>query len=465
MHGAAQLTRTATSALALVALVACQAEPDRAPGPRAPDLVLISVDTLRPDHLGVYGYERDTSPRLDRFFADGRIYTKAYSTSASTAPSVVSLLTGRLPHEHRVRLLYQLVPEEVTLVTDHLPARYQKAAFVSNIVLTDEALGIAERFDHYDDFVDERESRRKIWERSAGRTTDAALEWLRSGRDESRPLFLWVHYIDPHGPYRVPPEWKASFRHTRSRPVEPRRMMRYMREAGVANAWSYVDAYDEEVAYTDSQIGRLLDSFGPALDDALVIFTADHGETMIEHEIWFSHGFHVYDAIVRVPLLVRGPGVEPGTSGAPALGTDAAPTLLRAAGVAVPGAMPDVDLRTGSGLSEDRPIVVEATMGQRQWRAVIQDESKAVLSVSGPERKVKERRSYDLRADPAERKPGVWRPGSAASEELLRLVRSDPDPSGVPKQYAKGMQLRAPKVAPRVDESTLEKLEQLGYAE
>ncbi|MDJ0850250.1 MAG: sulfatase-like hydrolase/transferase, partial [Myxococcota bacterium] len=120
------------SAIGLVALLACGG------GSAGPDLVLISVDTLRPDHLGLYGYDRGTSPNLDRFFANGRIYTNAYSTSASTAPSVVSLLTGRLPHEHRVRLLYQLVPAEVGLVTDHLPPGYQKAAFVSNIVLTEE---------------------------------------------------------------------------------------------------------------------------------------------------------------------------------------------------------------------------------------------------------------------------------------------------------------------------------------
>ena len=186
-----------------------------------PDLVLLSVDTLRPDHLGVYGYARDTTPNLDAFFASGRVYPRAYSTSASTAPSVVSLLTGRLPQEHRVRLLYQLVPDEVELLTDRLPENYQTAAFVSSIVLSEEAIGMADRFDHYDDFVDEQESSREIWERSAARTTEAALAWLRDVRDPDRPVFLWVHYIDPHAPYRPPSEWEKRFEGTRTKPVEP----------------------------------------------------------------------------------------------------------------------------------------------------------------------------------------------------------------------------------------------------
>nr|MDJ0849448.1 sulfatase-like hydrolase/transferase [Myxococcota bacterium] len=227
----------------------------------------------------------------------------------------------------------------------------------------------------------------------------------------------------------------------------------------------YVDAYDEEIAYTDAEIGRLLASYGPRLDDALVIFTADHGETMIEHDMWFTHGFQVYDAIVRVPLLVRGPGVSPGRSAGPAHGTDAAPTFLHAAGAPVPESMPNVDLRTGAGLRPDRKITVEATAGTGQWRAVIQGEAKAMVNVKGPGREVRERRSYDLASDPNETEPARWQSENEASRALIELVRSDPDASGVPSQYEKGMQLRAPKVAPRVDPETLEALEQLGYAE
>jgi arylsulfatase A-like enzyme len=327
--------------LSLVAtlLVSLACGGPRGVGSQAPDLVLLSVDTLRPDHLGAYGYDRDTTPNLDAFFAMGRVYPRAYSTSASTAPSVVSLLTGRLPQDHRVRLLYQLVPDEVEVLTDRLPESYQTAAFVSSIVLTEEAIGLAGRFDHYDDFVDEQESSREIWERSAAGTTDAALAWLREARDPERPVFLWVHYIDPHAPYRPPENWEKRFEGTRTKPVEPNRIKSYMREPDVSNAWSYVDRYDDEVAFTDHHIGRLLAGYGPGLEDALVVFTAD-----------------VYEAILRVPLMLRGPGVRAGRAARAAHGTDVAPTMLRAAGVAIPDHMPDVDLRGGSGARASRAI-------------------------------------------------------------------------------------------------------------
>ena len=129
---------------------------------RGADVLLLTVDTLRAQQLGIYGYGRATTPRIDRFFADGIIYLRAYSTTASTSPSVISLLTGRLPQEHRVRLLYQLVPEDMRLITDFLPFEYQTAAFISNVVLSGEAMGIANRFDHYDDFVDEESSESRL---------------------------------------------------------------------------------------------------------------------------------------------------------------------------------------------------------------------------------------------------------------------------------------------------------------
>ena len=459
--------RTAIFAWALPLALAC-GEPDSgrpAAEGAPPDLVLLSVDTLRPDHLGLYGYARDTSPRLDRFFASGRIYTRAYGTSASTSPSVVSLLTGLRPPEHGVRLFYQLVPEDIGLLTERLPQAYQSAAFVSNIVLTEEALGIAERFDHYDDYVDEQESARKIWERRADRTTEAALAWLREERDPERPLFLWLHYIDPHGPYRPPEEWAGRFEDAREHPVEIERIYPHQREEGVRDAWDYVDRYDEEIAFVDAQIGRLLDGYGPRLDDALVVFTSDHGETMIEHERWFTHGYRVYEAILRVPLMLRGPGVEAGRDERLVQGTDVAPTLLRAAGAPVPAAMPAVDLRTGSGLRDDRILVGEATGKTGQWLAAIQGEEKSTLRVHGAARNVEERKRYGLEDDPGEQQPRVWDYGVPTARALLEFVRDDPDPAGVPRELEAGMRLSAPKVAPRADEEALEKLRALGYAE
>ena len=325
----------------LLPFAACSAEHPAGDGPGG-DILLITIDTLRADHLGSYGYERGTTPGIDRWFQDGAVFERAYATEASTAPSVISILSGLIPQEHGVRVFFQITPKETALIPDLLPDEYETAAFVSNTVLTDEAIGIAYRFDHYDDFVDERESDRLVFERNARRTTDAALAWLKSDRDAERPLFLWVHYIDPHGPYDPPPQWKRSFRHEGTAPVEVDRILPFQRVPGIDDALEYVDLYDEEIAYMDAHVERLLEGYASLaeIDDALLILSADHGETMIEHESWFTHSYQVYEPIIRVPLLIRGPGVNRGRFNTLVSGVDLAPTLLRFAGVAPPDARP-----------------------------------------------------------------------------------------------------------------------------
>ncbi len=433
---------------------------------RGADVLLLTVDTLRAKHLGIYGYERATTPRIDRFFADGIIYLRAYSTTASTSSSVISLLTGRLPQEHRVRLLYQLVPEDMKLITDFLPSEYQTAAFVSNVVLSDEAMGIADRFDHYDDLVDKKGPSQEFFERSAGRTTDAALRWLRSSRDPERPLFLWMHYMDPHGPYRPPADRTRSFSHLRPKPIPEGRIPRYVQEPGVSDGLDYVDRYDEEIAYVDAHVGRLLEGYAElhSIDDALVVLTADHGENMMEHEHWFAHGYQVYETIVHVPLMLRGPGVLTGRVELGSLGIDVAPTILRFVGAEVPATMPAIDLRNAWGLDAKRVLLVEATLIDEQWRAAIQGQRKWMIRVRGANREISGRRTYDLSEDPLEETPGRWKRTEEIPGQLLWLSRTDPDPAGVPSQYREGMLTTAPKVAPRVGPEMMEKLKALGYA-
>ncbi len=458
-------TRRAAARLGLACsawlVVACGA-------PAQPDLLLISVDTLRADRVGLLGSKRPTTPFLDGFFAEGRIYERAYATSASTSPSVVSFLSGLLPQEHGVRLFFQLLPEELKLVSDLLPPAYERAAFVSNMVLTDEATGLAARFDHYDDLVDQVEStagERNVYERDASRTTDAALAWLAGRREPGRPLFLWVHYIDPHGPYRVPDEASVRFSHREPVPIDPERVPEYQREAGVRDGAYYVDRYDEEVAWTDAQIRRLVEGYADRadVDRALVIFTADHGESMMEHRGWFTHGYQVWEEIMRVPLLLRGPGVERGRSAVPALGTDVAPTLLHAAGVPIPRDMEDVDLRSGRGAAADRMLALEATNALGQWRAGVRGGRKAVIRIRAD---ASRERSYvlDLESDPLELSPRAASSDDPLVAELDRLIAADPDPAGVPADARAGMKLSAPKVARDVDVDTLRRLEALGYA-
>ncbi|MFN2427538.1 MAG: sulfatase-like hydrolase/transferase, partial [Candidatus Binatia bacterium] len=180
----------------------------------------------------------------------------------------------------------------------------------------------------------------------------------------------------------------------------------YQREPGVDDGLAYMDAYDEEIAYTDFEIGKLLEGIDDALGDrTLYVFTADHGESMMEHESWFRHAVHVYDEMVRVPLLVRGPGVVPGRSELLTSGIDVVPTVLAALGLPLAPPMPDVDLRTGKGLDPSRIVYAEASLNARdggeQWRAAIQGDMKWMIGVRKGNCE-SSRRRYDLAADPLE---------------------------------------------------------------
>jgi arylsulfatase A-like enzyme len=427
--------------------------------------VLITIDTLRAGNLGLYGYGRATTPRIDAWFGGGAIFERSYSTEASTSPSVISILSGLAPQEHGVRLFYQLLEDEVRVLPDLLGPEYQCAAFVSNMVLTDEAIGLGARFEHYDDYVSRSESTRTIFERNARRTTDAALGWLATHRDPSRPLFLWVHYIDPHGPYLPPGEWPNRFPPAEPRPIPLDSIPPRILDGDLTDGNEYVRRYDAEIAWTDHQVGRLLNELEKHVDAArsLFLLTADHGESMMDHERWFTHGYHVYDEIVRVPLLLRGPGVPSGRHQQLVSGVDIVPTVLGFAGRSVPEGLGGLDLRRPATWDAERAVFAAGSEGKRQWRMVVRGESKWIAGVQG-EREVVELHRYDLVADPLELAP--LRPRADwALQLLLEHIATDPDPAGFPLEYREGRQLSAPKVRPGVSPAELEALRSLGYAE
>jgi len=429
-----------------------------------PDLLLLTVDTLRADHLSIYGYSRPTTPNLERWFDGAALYERAYSTESSTPTAVVSMLSGLLPQEHRVRLFYQLLADDVSILPDLLPDCYQTAAFVSNMVLTDEATGMARRFDYYDDYVTQT-AYRGVFERTAVPTTDAALAWLRDERDPARALLLWVHYFDPHGPYRPPPDWPRQFRHEGHHPVGPK-ISPYQVQPGISDALDYVDLYDEEIRHTEAELSRLLEGYDALwpLDRALVVLTADHGEAMIERQTWFGHGYDIWEPLVRVPLLVRGPGVRPGRHSELVSVVDVPRTLLAAAGVDRATDVGFVDLRTGAGAGRERLVFTEANNGALQRRAVLQGRKKWVTMV-GRQGHIIGRHFYDLETDPGESKPLPWPGDSTAATRLEDLIRSDPDPGGLPRDPKRGFAIAAAKVDPRVSPAEREKLRSLGYVE
>lgn len=441
------------------------------------DILLISVDTLRPDHLSLYGYRRSTSPAIDRFFQHASLYQRAYSSEANTSPSVVSMLSGLYPARHRVRFFYQRIPAQVPVLSDYLAAAgYQTAAVVSNVVLTREAIGLSTRFDHYDDFVDEREARLDVFERRASRTTDAALTWLEDMRDAGRPHFLWVHYIDPHGPYRPPEESALTpFRSTQRQPIDLQRVVPYQRDPTLSDGARYIDRYDDEIAYVDSEIGRLLARYreiDPA-DQSIVIFTADHGENLIEHDVYFNHGHQVWESIMRVPLAIRWPGGRAESVEVPVSLVDLAPSVLDALGY--PEA-PRALAFDGKPLRERRAadaISLEASgrAGRgdpthwvyRHHRALVSGDEKWFASVDR-EGAVVARGRFDLAADPGETSPEPWYFGGKGNT-LLRWFEADPDVAGIPATTLKGERLSGPKVAPGRTPEQLRALRALGYVE
>jgi choline-sulfatase len=283
--------------LALGLVLVCGIPPEsRGSGkPLAPDLLLITVDTLRPDALGwVSG--RNLTPSIDRLAREGFRFPAAVSAVPLTLPSHVTIFTGLLPRRHGVRANGQTFNGSQTLAGLLRKRGYATAAFVSGYPLRAQ-FGLDAGFEVYDDRLPVGA---EGWrERPASATTAAALAWIRSARS---PWFAWVHYYDPHDPYTPP----AAF----LRPG-PR------------------GAYDGEVAFTDSAIGDLLRNLPAARSkDRVTIFAGDHGESLGEHREK-THGYFLYDKTVLVPLIFHAPGrLESGQSQAPARLVDVAPTTL-----------------------------------------------------------------------------------------------------------------------------------------
>jgi arylsulfatase A-like enzyme len=279
----------------MAALGACSAPP-------SPNIVLITIDTLRADHCSVYGYGVGTTPQLEKLAREGARIEAAYVSMPSTGPAHASLFTSRYPLAHRVLKNGHVLADDYPLLAEVLRgAGYRTAAFVSSFVL-DDRFGYGQGFDSYDDDfrgADSSYKNMEQWEgievpgefdRRANETTDRAVSWLReNGRRGG--FFLWVHYMDPHSPYDPPEPWRAKY-------VKPEMKRRSLRRA--------IALYDAEIAFTDREVGRLLDELdGISPPEAtLVVLTADHGEGLLDHG-FMGHGAILYEETLRVPLLVR----------------------------------------------------------------------------------------------------------------------------------------------------------------
>jgi choline-sulfatase len=295
------------------------------------NLLLVTLDTVRADHVGCYGYALAETPALDRLAREGVRFAHAAAAAPLTLTSHTSILTGLLPLHHGVRNngAAGLAAGTPTLATRLAAAGYRTGAFVAAFVL-DHRFGLAPGFEVYDDEVNRDPNAGWVLEaeRSGDQVVDRALAWL--GRDDGRPFFLWVHLYDAHAPYRPPSPQRE--RH----PGRP---------------------YDGAIAFDDAQVGRLLSEIDRRgwRERTVVAVTADHGESLGEHGE-ATHGLLLYEPDLAVPLVLRAPGLAPRVVRTPVGLVDLAPTLaglLRPAGSAATGG------------SRGRPAGSAATGGSR----------------------------------------------------------------------------------------------------
>ncbi|MBI4514365.1 MAG: sulfatase [Deltaproteobacteria bacterium] len=289
-------------------------------------VVLVTIDTLRADHLSAYGYQRATSPQLDAFMARGTRFAWALSAAPTTAPSHVAMMTGLYPGFTTVGVLngqFPLSPEASTLAELCREAGLRTAAVVSNAVLM-RPLGLDQGFDSYDDDLEDRELNRVWAERTAARAVPKALAQLAQLRGS--PFFLWLHFQEPHGPYAPPTPWAQAFAGDSLRlgpnPELPvgadnsglHSIPAYQRFDDERRPDQYVRRYDAEIAYLDSELARLFDLMTGSglLQDTLVVITADHGEALGEDDFYFAHGHSLGLDQLHVPLAMIGPGIAAG---------------------------------------------------------------------------------------------------------------------------------------------------------
>ena len=289
------------------------------PPPLAPG-VLIVIDTLRADHLGCYGYGLDTSPHIDAF-AEGATLFEANSTQCNaTFPAITSILTGLYPRTHRNYLAVPLEglvvpPREHGSLAERLEARgYHTLAVVSHPLWTGSDLDAAIHagWDAFSTIPTSLEGQARYDHDHAGYTNERAFALLdRYDEERDGPLFLWVHYFDPHAAYRPPAEYAERFRaaHLEAAAGAGAKELEYAAKRAL---------YDGEIAYCDSELARLFDRLRERglFDRALVALVADHGENLAEHHpgtplLGFNHG-RLYEGVARVPLILKLPGQRAG---------------------------------------------------------------------------------------------------------------------------------------------------------
>jgi arylsulfatase A-like enzyme len=280
------------------------------------NVILITVDTLRADHLGSYGYPLSTSPVLDRLAEQGSLFTRCITTVPKTAPALASMLTSTTPERHLVYLNEQIIDESIDTLAGTLSKKdiFTAGVQVNNLCRVE--CGFSRGFNQYI-----QTCRHGPYQQPGIQIeyiNRVVLPWLRDHKDE--PFFLWVHYMDPHGPYEPPSPFSRMFddesyhvpyleMKTSSSNGGYLGIPQYQAVIGTNSLRKYVSLYDGEIRYWDSHFKAVLQEL-EELDisrNTAVIITADHGESLVEHDYYFEHGAFLYEQGLHIPLIVKLP--------------------------------------------------------------------------------------------------------------------------------------------------------------
>jgi arylsulfatase len=399
-----------TGVILLAAAVAAGCQKGSAPPPprsgSGRSVLLVTIDTLRADHLGAYGYRRSTSPRLDALAREGTLFRQAYTYWPKTRGSMAIMLTGRRPSQNGYSKTHpMLVGFNPTLASVLREAGYETAAVVDNPNVAAQ-LGYGKGFDAF----------RETWEEPALVTeTDRARAITEGARrffagTHARPFFLWLHYVNPHAPYTPPPPFDTAFLDEEARrgarlPVVPGY------HGGIPKQWAvagqdrlgyYVAQYDGEIAAVDREVGAVMDALqeSAAAGRTIVVVTSDHGESLGEHGYYFDHGEDLFDPSLAIPLIVVVPGA-PAAQRSDLLAStlDVVPTILDALKVSYP---PELAGRSLLAAVLGRPLSGRDRLyaqNERNLSAALDSRHKLVLTPEGDGERAA---LYDRVADSAE---------------------------------------------------------------
>lgn len=444
----------ALCSFALLALGCSERPPYDIAAARSPDanVILISIDTLRADRLGAYGYDRPTSPNVDALARRGVRFETAIAESSWTLPSHATLLTGTLPRTHRTdKYFFRKIPQDIPLLAEILRARgYRTFAYAEGGFMS-ASFGFGRGFETYEGVA------------RFDRALALAQERITSlGPDER--YFLFLHTFDVHCPYDVSEEIWAAFRTSSSREHFDARLCSGAAER--PNSHSAIEAqalserYDAAIHQMDRRLGSFLEFLDDrgALENTVVVFTSDHGEAFGEHD-QLGHGVSLYVESLRVPLIVVAPRIRPGVVSDGVGLVDVTPTILDVLSIVAAGTEGTSLLPTMMGAPptptdrpRERPLFSELSVGGRLLRSVVSKEQHLITDL-----KTNERELFDWRRDPAEERPLRHDNDAAISSLLDEYLRGAPLTSGTEDA--------APREAREFEpsEQLIEQLRNLGY--